>query len=157
MNRVYRNGTAMREANKMIKMHNASSSAADSSIKWTLPKKRLRKAGVGFFWGLDNDNVVIELVYTARHRAHQQPGVAILSQDDKMTERFNIPTKMDSGKMSVTVFGTTDVRSIVESGDRGTGLHVWLPKNMFMCERLRTLARVFSGIKMDTIAVLWPL
>lgn len=49
MNRVYRNGTATREANKMIKMHNASSSAAGSGIDWTLSEKRLRKTGVGFF------------------------------------------------------------------------------------------------------------
>lgn len=164
--RVSGNEEATREAFKIVNMlspdfvniHNgfnfdlrclAASSALDPTIGSTFSERRLGNVGVGIFWKLDNGTMVVDSMYSAATEpTGNWPSLALA----KMSEKFDLPVKMDSGTMSVKVSDETDVTNIVEYNARDSDLHVWLPKNMLMCERLCILAGVSRSTMWDAIA-----
>ncbi|XP_044715186.1 DNA polymerase family B domain-containing protein [Hirsutella rhossiliensis] len=164
--KVSGNEEAVRETYKIINMlcpdfvnvHNgfnfdlrclAASSALDPMIGPTFSERRLGNVGLGIFWRLDNGTMIVDSMYTAgTEPTSNWPSLSLA----KMSERFDLPPKMDSGTMSIKVSDTVDVTDIVEYNARDADLHVWLPKNMLMCERLCTLAGVARSTMWDAIA-----
>lgn len=164
--KVSGNEEAVRETFKIVNMlspdfvnvHNgfnfdlrclAASSALDPTIGPTFSERRLGNVGVGIFWRLDNGTMVVDSMYTAATEPTSNwPSLALA----KMSEKFDLPPKMDSGTMSIKVSEMADVTDIIEYNARDADLHVWLPKNMLMCERLCTLAGVARSTMWDAIA-----
>lgn len=127
----------------------AASSALDPEIGPTFSETRLSKAGVGIFWRLNNGTMIVDSMYTAgTEPTSNWPSLALA----KMSEKFDLPPKMDSGTMAIKVSDDTDITDILEYNARDSDLHVWLCKNMLMCERLCILAGVSRGTMWDAIA-----
>ncbi|KAK2591532.1 hypothetical protein QQS21_010782 [Conoideocrella luteorostrata] len=164
--RVSGNEEATRETYKIINMlspdfvnvHNgfnfdlrclAASSALDPMIGPTFSERRLGNVGVGIFWRLDNGTMVVDSMYTAATEPTSKwPSLALA----KMSERFDMPPKMDSGTMAIRPNDSVDVTDMIEYNARDSDLHVWLPKNMLMCERLCILAGVSRSTMWDAVA-----
>ncbi|KAF4460195.1 DNA polymerase (pol2) [Fusarium albosuccineum] len=127
----------------------AASSYADPLIGPTFSERRLGNVGVGVSWKLDNGTMIVDSMYTASTEPTSNwPSLALA----KMSEKFDLPPKMDSGSLSITVSDETDVTKIVEYNARDADLHAWLAKNMSMCERICMLAGVSRGTLSDAIA-----
>lgn len=111
----------------------AASSALDDMVGPTFSERRLGNVGVGIFWRLDNGSMIVDSMYTAGSEPTDNwPSLALA----KLSEKFDLPPKMDSGTMDIKPSELCDITNIVEYNARDLDLHVWLPKNMLMCERL---------------------
>ena len=133
--KVSSNEEAVRETYKIVNMlspnfinrHNgfnfdlrclAASSAMDPVIGPTFSERRLGNVGVGIFWKLANGIMVVDSMYTAGTEPTGNWTSLALA---KMSERFDLPPKMDSGDMSIEVSDDADVREAVHSCRGGQG------------------------------------
>lgn len=93
----------------------------DPMIRPTFSERRLGNTSVGIFWRLDNGTMIVDSMYTTNTEPTSNwPSLALA----KMSEKLDLPPRMDSGTMSVPVSDDSDVTKTVKYNARDSDLHV---------------------------------
>ncbi|KAK5162688.1 uncharacterized protein LTR77_011241 [Saxophila tyrrhenica] len=123
--------------------------ATEPTIEHTIEERRLGNVGVGVFWSLTNGSMIIDTMYTADKVSRSDWDSFAL---DKMCRRFDLPPKLDSGTMRITISDEADLTKILVYNARDSDMHAWLAKNGKMCERIALLAGTSRSTLWDSVA-----